>query len=57
MPFVYDGKGKPIDNSESQIWYHGSPGRGNQKTISVKSDSRDDCIKLFNLHIKGLMYD
>jgi hypothetical protein len=25
MPFINDGKGKPIDNSESQIWYHGSP--------------------------------
>jgi len=25
MPYIDDGKGKPIDEPESQIWYHGSP--------------------------------
>jgi hypothetical protein len=23
--FITDGKGKPIDNAQSQSWYHGSP--------------------------------
>jgi len=25
MPYITDGKGKPLDNAESQSWYHGSP--------------------------------
>ena len=25
MPFTTDGKGKPIDDPDSQHWYHGSP--------------------------------
>jgi len=25
MPYIDDGKGKPIDDPESQTWYHGSP--------------------------------
>ena len=25
MPYIDDGKGKPLDDPESQIWYHGSP--------------------------------
>jgi hypothetical protein len=25
MPYIDDGKGKPLDDPESQLWYHGSP--------------------------------